>query len=371
MIKNKKILVITTTDNMIWQFLIPHIQFLKQYNGVECVCSKTGFWFDELKDKYNLTMHEIDFARNPFKVRNIKAYKALCKLQKERKFDLVYSQQPVGGLMGRLLAKKFKLPCFYTAHGFAFLKGGSRLKNFVFRNVEKHLAKYTNVLITINDEDYVACQKWKAKKKYKISGIGVSGDKVTKALPRDKARESLGIKDEFVILTVSEFTKNKNYPVMLKTIANLKDKNIKYFICGTGSEMENMKKLSHELGLDDVVKFMGYVKNVPDIMSASDVFLTASHREGLALSVIEAMNFALPIVGSNVRGVRDLIENGENGFLCDDNDISAFTSALEKLLNDKELREKLGKKSLEKSKQYSLENVQKELEDIYNEYQKD
>lgn len=371
MIKNKKILVITTTDNMIWQFLIPHIQFLKQYNEVECVCSKTGFWFDELKDKYNLTMHEIDFARNPFKVRNIKAYKALCKLQKERKFDLVYSQQPVGGLMGRLLAKKFKLPCFYTAHGFAFLKGGSRLKNFVFRNVEKHLAKYTDVLITINDEDFSACQKWKAKKKYKISGIGVSGDKVTKALPRDKARESLGIKDEFVILTVSEFTKNKNYPVMLKTIANLKDKNIKYFICGTGSEMEDIKKFAHELGLDDVVYFFGYVKNVPDIMSASDVFLTASHREGLALSVIEAMNFALPIVGSNVRGVRDLVQENENGYLCEKDDVIAFTSALEKLLKDKELREKLGQKSLEKSKQYSLENVQKELEDIYNEYQKD
>ncbi len=356
---------------MIWQFLIPHIKFLQQYNEVECVCAETGFWFDELKDKYNFTMHEINFARNPFKLRNIKAYKALCKLQKERKFDLVYSQQPVGGFMGRLLAKKFKLQCFYTAHGFAFLKGGSRLKNFVFRNVEKHLAKYTDVLITINDEDYSACQNWKAKKKYKISGIGVSGDKISNALPRDKARESLGLKDEFVILTVSEFTKNKNYPVMLKAISNLKDKNIKYFICGTGSEMEKMKKLAHELGLDDVVYFLGYVKNVPDIMSASDVFLTASHREGLALSVIEAMNFALPIVGSNVRGVRDLVQENENGYLCEKDDVAAFTSALEKLYNDKTLRATLGQKSLEKSKQYSLENVNSELEAIYNEFERD
>lgn len=362
-------MVVTTTDNMIWQFLIPHIQDLQKCNEVECVCAKTGFWFDELRDKYHFVMHEIDFARNPFKFKNIRAYKKLCQLQREEEFDLVYSQQPVGGLMGRLLAKKFKLPCFYTAHGFAFLKGGSKIKNFVFRNVEKYLAKHTDVLITINDEDFAACQGWKAKKKYKISGIGVSSDKIVSAAPREKAREALGLKDEFVVLTVSEFTKNKNYPTMLNAIALLKEENIKYVVCGTGSEMENMKKLAHQLNLDEKVMFLGYVKNVPDVMNASDVFLTASHREGLALSVIEAMNFSLPIVGSNVRGVRDLVRDGENGFLCQDNDAQAFANAIKKLIADRTLKDKMGQKSLQMSKQFSLENVQKELAEIYNQFE--
>ncbi|MGN0798303.1 MAG: glycosyltransferase family 4 protein [Christensenellales bacterium] len=370
MIKNKKILVVTTTDNMIWQFLIPHIQFLQQYNEVECVCAKTGFWFDELKDKYHLTMHEINFARNPFKPRNIKAYKALCKLQKENGFDLIYSQQPVGGLMGRLLAKKFKIPCFYTAHGFAFLKGGSKIKNFVFRNVEKYLAKYTDVLITINDEDFYACKDWKAKKKYKISGIGVDNKKIDNAKPREQARNNLDLKDdEVVVLTVAEFTKNKNYPTMLKAIEKLKDKNIKYLICGTGSEMENMKEYAHNIGLDDKVKFLGYVKNVGDIMSASDVFFLASHREGLALSVIESMNFGLPIVGSNVRGIRDLIEDGKNGFVCEKDDVDGFADRLGRLCDDKELRNKMGKESLKMSQKYSIDNVKSELEQIYNEFE--
>lgn len=370
MIKNKKILVITTTDNMIWQFLIPHIQFLQQYNEVECVCAKTGFWFDELKDKYNLKMHEINFARNPFKPRNIKAYRELCKLQKENNFDLIYSQQPVGGLMGRLLAKKYKIPCFYTAHGFAFLKGGSKIKNFVFRNVEKYLAKYTDVLITINDEDFSACKNWKAKAKYKISGIGVDNKKIDNAKPREQTRQDLGLEDEFVVLTVAEFTKNKNYPTMLGAISKLADKNIKYIICGTGSEMENMKEYAHKLGLDDKVKFLGYVKNVGDIMSASDVFFLASHREGLALSVIESMNFGLPIVGSNVRGIRDLIEAGKNGFVCEKDDVDGFAEKLCKLYDDKEMRNQMGKESQKISQKYSIDNVKSELEQIYNEFEK-
>ena len=74
--------------------------------------------------------------------------------------------------MGRLIGKKFKVPVIYTAHGFQFLKGNGAIKNFVFKTAEKWLAKYTDILITINEEDYQACQNWKAKKKFKISGIG-------------------------------------------------------------------------------------------------------------------------------------------------------------------------------------------------------
>ena len=106
---NKKIMVIATTDNMIWQFLIPHIKHMQSLgNTVECVCARTGFYFEELKEKHGFTMHEIYFGRNPFKIKNFKGYKQLCKLQEKSKFDVVYCQQPVGGLMGRLFGKKFK-----------------------------------------------------------------------------------------------------------------------------------------------------------------------------------------------------------------------------------------------------------------------
>ena len=172
MLENKKIMMLATTDNMIWQFLLPHIEDLqKMGNIVECVCSKTGFWFDELQDKYGLKCHDIAFPRNPLTLDTFKAYAKLKQLQKQENFEVIYCQQAVGSVMGRWLAKKFKIPCIYTAHGFAFSSSGSGLKNFVYKYIEKKLAKDTEVLITINDEDYNASKDWKAKYKYKISGI--------------------------------------------------------------------------------------------------------------------------------------------------------------------------------------------------------
>ena len=124
--KKNKILVITTTDNMIWQFLTFHIKELEaRENVVECACAKTGFWFDELKDKYGFVMHQIDFTRLPLTFKNLKALKQLYKLQRENHYDVVYCQQPVGGLMGRLLSRKFKIPAIYTVHGFHFYEGCS------------------------------------------------------------------------------------------------------------------------------------------------------------------------------------------------------------------------------------------------------
>ena len=368
MFTNKKIMMIATTDNMIWQFLIPHIKHLQESgNTVECVCSKTGFWFDELKDKFGFTMHEIDFERSPFKPQNIKAYKALVKLQQEQKYDLVYCQQPVGGLMGRLVGKKFKIPVIYTAHGFNFLKGKNPLKNFVFKSVEKWLARYTHTLITINEEDYQVSKNWKAKQKFKISGIGFDINKYDNAeFDKDEFKKSLGIKDEFVVLTVAEFSKGKNYNTMLKTIAELKDKNIKFISCGRGKCEQEIKNQIKELGIEDKVELLGYRKDINKIMQISNVFFLPSHREGLCLSMIESMNFGLPIITSNVRGCQDLVEDGKNGFIAEKDDYKKFAELIFKLMNDENLKNRMGEESKQLAPQYSIENVKKELEAVYN-----
>ena len=204
--------MITTTDNMIWQFLIPHIKHLQEMgNEVHCVCAKTGFWFEELKNTYGFTMHEINFGRNPISLNNLKRYNDLVCLQKREKFDLVYCQQPVGGLMGRLVGKKFKIPVIYTAHGFHFFKGCPLKNKVVFKTAEKWLSKYTDILITMNEEDYQAARKMKAKKVFNINGIGFDVNKYNNEnFDKIEFRKSLNVEDgDQVILTVSEFIKRK------------------------------------------------------------------------------------------------------------------------------------------------------------------
>ena len=360
-------MLLATTDNMIWQFLIPHIKHLQSLgNTVECVCSKTGFWFDELKDKFGFTMHEIDFARSPLKLKNFKSYKKLKELQKQQKFDLIYCQQPVGGLMGRLLGKKFKVPVIYVAHGFHFLKGNSKLKNFVFKTIEKKLAKYTDILITINEEDFEASKNWKAKFKYKISGIGFDINKYDNSeFDKQQFKNELGLKDEFVVLTVAEYSPGKNYGTMLNTIAKLSDKNVKLISCGKGKCEDEIRSQIKELGIDDKVSLLGYRKDINKIMQISDVFFLPSHREGLCLSMIEAMNFGLPIVTSNVRGCKDLVVENENGFIGEKNDFEYYAKVIKQLMENKDLKEAMSERSKQLAPNYSIENVKHELEEIY------
>ena len=349
MLKNKKILVITTTDNMIWQFLIPHIQELqKAGNIVECACNKSGFWFDELKDKYGFTMHEIESARNPISTKNIKGYNQLKKLTKENNYDLIYCQQPVGGLFGRLLGKKFKIPVIYTAHGFHFYKGAPLKNNLIFKPVEKYLSKYTDQLITINEEDYEAAKKFKAKQVYKIHGIGFI-DKTQSNKSLDEIRKELNLdKKDFVLISVGELNENKNHKNVLKALIN-----------------SNFENFITKYNLQENVKLLGFRKDVQDILKASDVFIMPSYREGLPISMMEAMSLGLPVLASNIRGCKDLIEDGRNGFLFDPRNIKEIYEKIKEIKENKDLREKMSKNNLEDIKKYSIKEVKKELNEIY------
>lgn len=369
---NKKVMMLCTTDNMIWQFLIPHIKHLEENgNKVECMCAKTGFWFDELKNQYGLTMHEINFSRNPLNPANIKAYKQLKKLQQANKYDLIYCQQPISGMMGRLLGKKFKIPVIYTAHGFHFFKGCSIVNKLVYKPVEKWLAKYTDILITINQEDYENAKKMKAKKVFKINGIGIDSAKFNiPAFDKGEFKNELGIPNDYkVITTISEINKNKNYITMLQAIKKLAETmpNIRFVSCGTGVWDAKIKEYAKDLGVDDKCLFLGYRKDIAKILSISDIFMHASHREGLTLSVMEAMSFGVPCVVSNVRGNRDLIVDGKGGFVVEPDDADAFCAEIAQILQDEELYNKFKEFNIEQSKQYTIESVKAELEKIYEE----
>lgn len=365
-------MVITTTDNMIWQFLIPHIHHLQELgNEVQCVCSKTGFWFDELKDKYGFKMHEIDFKRSPVNLANIKGYKKLKEIQKQEKFDLIYSQQPVGGLMGRLIGKKFKIPVIYTAHGFHFFKGCPLKNKLIFKPVEKYLSKYTDILITINEEDYQAALKMKAKKVFKINGIGIDETKIkTEEFDKREFKKSLGLnEDDYVILTVSEMNWNKNYIAMLDTMKLLveKDSKIKFVSCGTGVWKEKILAYAKELGIEENCLFLGYRKDISKIMQITDLFFHASHREGLTLSVMEAMSFGLPCVVSNVRGNRDLVVDGKGGFIAEPMDSETFADRILKIKQNPNLRKNMSEFNKMESKKYTVDFVKKQLASIYEE----
>ena len=369
--RGKKVMFIATTDNMIWQFLIPHINDLTAKGArVDCFCNKTGFWFDELKNKFKLNMIEMPFCRSPFRMNNLKGYKKLKNYQKLNNYDLVYCQQPVGGMLGRLIGKKFKIPVIYVVHGFFFFKGNCFSKNLTFKTAEKFLSRYTDVLITMTKEDFFAIKDWKVKYKYYIHGIGFDNSKYNQSsFDKSDLRQKINLSEnDKVVVTVAEFIKRKNYPTMLKCFAKLHKMlpNTKYLICGTGKYFKKTKNYAKKLGLENCVTFLGYQKDINKILQISDTMLLLSKQEGLTMSIMEAMYYGLPVVTSDVRGNRDLIDDNKGGRVVDIKNIDMQAQALYSILTNKSLQIEMGEYNKNKVKDYEINIVKKELNQIYN-----
>ncbi|MCI6826732.1 MAG: glycosyltransferase family 4 protein [Spirochaetia bacterium] len=365
-----KILIVCTTDSMIWNFLIPHIEFLKQKGAeVECACSRTGFYFDELIQKYGLVLHEINFARNPFKIKNLKAYSALCKLVKDGNFSIINCHEPVGGALARLAGKRYKKYVMYTAHGFHFFKGAP-LKHWVlYHTFEYILSFFTDCLITICKEDFENAKKLHAEHVYYIPGIGINFNKfkgIDKNESRKIIRNSYSIKDDdIVLISVGELSIRKNHEVIIKAMGLLKKRNIKLLLCGEGEKQQYLKELAIANDLKENIFFLGFRKDIPTILYASDIFIYPSLWEGLGIAGLEAMYAELPIIGSSRQGIKDYITNDKTGLLFEPNDIEKLAQNIEVLSENVELRKKIGKAGYDSIKQFSLENALLEMDKIY------
>ncbi|MCI5496994.1 MAG: glycosyltransferase family 4 protein [Firmicutes bacterium] len=369
--KNKKIAVVSSTMSMPVCFLVPHIKFMIDHGAaVDVFANQAGYDCSPLERLENCKLYNVQFSRSPLSIKNISGYKLLKKYFKHTNYDLVYCQQPVGGVMGRMIAKKFKIPCIYTAHGFHFFQGNSKIKNLIFRTIEKHYSKYTDALVTINQEDYNAAQKFKAKKVYKINGIGVdlSKYKVNMALNKSEFKKSLGLnEDDFVITSIGELNENKNTLRLIEVMAQISEPKIKYLICGQGPLKDKYEESIKKHGLENRVKLLGFRTDIPDILTITDLYIMPSYREGLSKSMMEAMCYGLPIVASKIRGNVDLVGENEGGILCTTIDNQAYADAITQMYSDKTLAKSMGKRNKEFIKNFDINVVLQQMEEIYKE----
>ena len=313
-------------------------------------------------------IEQISINTSPLNPGNRKAYKQLLEIIEKYKIEAVVCSTPIGGALARLAAKKKHVsPVVYEAHGFLFFKGAPLINRTVYKWEEDILAHYTDVLITITEEDYQAAQKLKLRsgwKPYLVHGAGVKVG-VTVDIDRAEKRRSIGVPEAaFVIVSAGELNKNKNTEVIVWALKDVDGAH--YVACGVGPEEENLRKLAEELSVSDRFHLLGYRTDMPEVMTCADVFTMMSFREGMPRSILEAMDLGLPCVGSDTRGIRDLIDK-DGGYICKPTDAAAFAEAFVKLRDNPGTRESMGKHNREKAKGYSADIVRKELLDIYSE----
>ncbi len=369
----RKVLLTATVQSHIAQFHKPLIDMLHD-NGYEVhVAAKNN-----LGEKNGLQLNEPDkvfdvpFDRSPLSKKNILAYKELKRILLENNYNIVHCNTPMGGIVTRLATKRYRkkgLKVFYTAHGFHFYDGAP-LKNWlIYYPIEKLFARYTDKLITISNEDYnLALRKKFNTKIERIHGVGANTMKYF--LPSNELKQNLRRKEgyseyDFICICTGELNDNKNQITVLRAVPIIVEQipSFKLILAGNGPKHEDLQNFIDLNNLKKYVTMLGYVTDLERYVMLSDLAISASKREGLGLNLIEAMLCGKPIVGSRNRGHNELIN--ENGFLVDAKDSKQFADAITKLYNDYNLYKKMGKRSLEISKQYTRENSISELKKIY------
>lgn len=366
----RKVLFSATVDSHILAFHLPYLKYFKE-QGYEVHVATNG----DLEIPYCDKKHKILFERNPIKINNLKAIKQLKKVIDEEKFDIIHTHTPMGSVVTRLAAKKarkkYNTRVIYTAHGFHFYKGASKINWLVFYPIEKYLAKYTDDLITINKEDYeLATKKFKTKVHY-VPGVGIDPSKFDFEMSdkeKDELRKSLGLKkNDFVMIYPAELNKNKNQILLINVMEELikKYSNIHLLLPGRDSYNGYYQNLVKQKNLQYNVHFLGFRNDIPSLLKISNLSVSSSLREGLPVNIIEAMYIGLPIISTNCRGVTDLIENGENGYIVGINDSREFIKNIEKVYTNSIDKQKLIDLVKQKSKKYLLDDILSEYKKIY------
>lgn len=374
-----KVLMLATTAAMIEQFNKNNILILEEM-GYEVHVA--GNWLkgnpisDERLEEFKkwLGIHHgkwfhISATRRPVDFKNNgKAYHDVVGLVKKYNYVFIHCHTPIGSVIGRLAAKRTHTKIIYTAHGFHFFKGAP-LKNWLFYfPVEWVCSWMTDVLVTINKEDYERTKKClHAKKTEYIPGVGVDIERFEVChVDKEKKCRELGIPaDKFILLSVGELQKRKNHRVVINALGKMQNHDIYYLIAGQGILKEEYEQLIQGYGLADNIILLGYRTDIDELCEIADCFVHTAFHEGLSVALLEAMASGRPVIGSDVRGVKDLIEYGKGGLLVTPRSDRQMQDAILEMYSDKCFREKCGVYNFSAVKKYSIENTEKIMSDIY------
>lgn len=377
----KKALIITNTASMVYLFNGVNIDILQNAGyevHIACNFYKGNTVSDDMIEEYKkvwdekgIISHHIDFLRSPFSLKSVSVYRDTKKLIRNNNFDIIHCHTPIVSVFVRLAAQKLRkqkgTKVIYTAHGFHFYNGCPKKNWILYFGIEKLLARMTDILITINNEDYErALKHFHAKQIVRTKGIGIDVDKiVSHKCNRQYIRQEMGIPDgDIIIVSVGELNNNKNHVKVIEAIGKCKNKKIHYVICGIGYTREKLLSAAKERGIIDRLHLLGFRRDVFSILKSSDIFIFPSIREGLSVALMEAMAVGMPVIASKIRGNIDLIDENQGGLLCDRFDVQCFSKAIDMLAADGALRQKMGEYNKNKIKSYDKKIIYEQLSEI-------
>ncbi|MFW3480842.1 glycosyltransferase family 4 protein [Aerococcus urinaeequi] len=364
-----KILMVSTISNTINTFMTPHIRMLIENGNSVDVAFKIEQDVNPELIEMGCKIYEIPFSRRISENNFLKLIKDLKKIVKDEGYDVVHTHTPIASAIVRIACKSLpSTKVYYTAHGFHFYKGAPLINWLTYYPIEKQLSKYTEKLITINKEDYAIANKFHAKENIYIPGVGINLKKFNKDdnVNIDYLNDQFKLtKETLRLISIGELNSNKNHAVVLRAIAKINNPNIHYFIAGRGDKEKFLLNLASELEISQQVHLLGFRTDIRNLLEYSDIFIFPSYREGLSVSLMEAMTAGLPIIASRIRGNVDLVDENKGGYLFDPNNLDELVLALSTMIRQNERKELFGEYNMMKIKKFSIESVLPQILEIY------
>ena len=380
---NKKACILTSVCSMIDQFNLPNIALLqnKGYEVHVVTNFETGSTTPQervdrvrrmLEHQGVKTIH-MPVPRSIFDISGIlKSLAQMKKLCRENAYELIHCHSPIGGVIARVGARRSRrvhgTRTIYTAHGFHFFRGAPLVNWILFYPIEKLCARFTDLLITINREDFsLAKRKLKAGRIAYVPGVGIDLKKFDRQTISEETvaemRKSLGVNErEKMLLSVGEVSKNKNHEAVIRALAKRKDINWKYFIAGTGALREHLEEIIRLNGVEGRVFLLGYRSDIEKLCACADLFILPSLREGLPVALMEAMAMQTPAIASRIRGCSDLLDADE---MFDPGDADDIIGCVVRHLQQTNRMARTARQ-YERLKEFDLERVNQMMSEIYD-----
>ncbi len=368
-----KILYVTTIAPTMKFFRFYIAELIRLGHTVDIACNDRESSVDGVYREMGCGIYTIDCSRSPFSAGNLRAIGQIKRIVEENGYDIVHCHTPIAAACTRIAckgARKKGTRVFYTAHGFHFYRGAPIKNWLIFYPVEKFCARMTDILFTINREDYaLAKSKLRAGKIEYVPGVGIDVQEFAQTtVERGTKRAALGIpEDAFLLLSVGELNQNKNHAVVIRAVAACGNPCVHYAIAGRGELQDELLALAAQLGISERLHLLGYREDVDELYRASDLCVFPSFREGLGLAAIEGMAAGLPLLVSDNRGTRDYAIAETNAIICRPDDIDAFASAITRFSADPVLCATMGAYNRDAAMRYDVHEINRRMLEIYEE----
>jgi len=348
-------------------------RYMKQQGHSVAVMSYPGGWLEQEIQNANLkSQNKVKFYKNPYfknsynPVLGLKAMAEIRRAVNDFKPDLVSCHSTVAGFWGRM-ALKNKITTIFTAHGWGFSQGTPFLRKSLVVLAEKLVAKFCDKIICVSEYDKELALKHKIAKPGKLIVI-YNGVEINKIQNANLKMQNYSSKVKIVF--VGRLSGQKNPELLLQVFSELSQKTqdkTQVSLIGDGSKKEKLQDFIIKNNLKEKVTLLGSLprENVFKILEQSDIFVLTSNYEGFPRTILEAMSCGLPIIASNVGGVREAVDK-EVGFLIERGDKEALKKALIELIENPDLRKRMGQNARKRAeKEFSLEKMLEKTSEVY------